>query len=373
MSPTRTNPRVRRPLDTRRRLPPKNQAEKIELLGAALDRPVALAYGRHIVGGNAIFLQENPDQSVTLFVALGEGEWDAPERVWVNGLELDLADSSLFHFHPGFEGELGVESDPAVRNQKICSFHPGNFSPALTFSRTAYAAFRLRRDPTAPGPDFDVRGVYRTLKVRQFDATGAQIAYAYSFNPAWVALDLLLRRFLFPHGLAGESLPAGAADRLDFPAWRAWADFCDADLTINEEVVNRFEAHVAFVDATDLLRALEWLLLLGRAYLLERNGQFAPFPDEPRSSLLTVGADQIESDSLALAERSLRAAPNQFLFRYRALDSGAACNDPRSDFQPQLREIADEPRQDALGRIVRAEVDLGNSTGERAERLGEYL
>ena len=367
------NPAPVNPFDSARQLPPPDQTQKIELLTAALDRPIALAYGRHIVGGNVVFEQENSDESVTLFVALGEGEWDGAERVWVNGLEINLSDTSFFHFHPGIEGESGIESAPATRNQKICSFFPASFSPPLTFSRTAYAAFKLRRDPTQPGPDFDVRGVYRTLKVRQFDASGAQTAYAYSFNPAWCALDLLLRRFLLPHGLAGEALPQSVKDRLDFAAWNAWAGFCDADLTINGQVVNRFESHIALVERTDLLRALEWLLLLGRAFLTERNGKFTPVVDEPRSALLTLGRGDIAADSLQLSQRSLRNAANQFVFRYRALDSGAACNDPRQDFQPQLKEAADEDHQDEAGRIQRAEVDLGNSTAERAERLAEYL
>ncbi len=356
-----------------RQLPPEGQTEKIELLASALNRPVVLAYGRHIVGGNVIFEQTNTDGSAALFVALGEGEWDSAERIWVNGLEIDLADTGSFHLHPGLDGQLGRETSPATRNQKICSFTPSTFSPQLTFSRTAYAAFRLLPDPTAPGPGFHIVGIYKTLRVRSFDDAGAQTAYAYSFNPAWVALDLLLRRFLFPHGLAGEALPTSVKNRIDFAAWKDWADFCDTDLTINGQVVNRFEAHPAFVESTDLLRALEWVLLLGRGYLLERNGKFAAFPDKARSSLLTLGRDQIASDTLQLARRSLRTAANQFLFRYRALDSGAACNDPGQDFQPQLKEVADEDHQDQVGRIVRAEIDLGNATGERAERLAEHL
>ena len=255
--PGRPAPPLPLPLEPLQQLPPGGQTEKIELLASALNRPVVLAYGRHIVGGNVIFEQENADGSAVLFVALGEGEWDSAERIWVNGLEIDLNDTTSFHFHPGLDGELGVETSPATRNQKICSFTPSTFSPQLTFSRTAYAAFKLVPDPTTPGPGFRIVGIYKTLRVRSFDNTGTQTAYTYSFNPAWVALDLLLRRFLFPHGLAGESLPQPVKDRIDFAAWKGWADFCDADLTINGQVVNRFEAHPAFVESTDLLRALE--------------------------------------------------------------------------------------------------------------------
>ncbi len=363
-----TAPRVEAP----RPLPPRGQTDRIELLAAALDQPVTLAYGRHLVGGNVVYAMQNSDESVTLLVALGEGEWDGPERIWVNGLELNLNDTASFHFHPGLDGALGRETDPATRNQKICSFFPSNFVPQLTFARTAYAAFKLRRDPTAPGPEFDIRGIYRTLRVRAFDAAGNQTAYAYSFNPAWVALDILLRRFLFAHAAPGELLPATVKSRLDFAAWKDWADFCDADLTINSQVVNRFEAHLAFVDSTDLLRALEWVLLQGRAYLLERSGKFAAIADQARSALLAADADHLGADFLQLGRRALRSSVNQFLFYFRALDSGAACNDPTADFQPQLKEAANEDHQDQIGRTIRGEIDLGNSTGERAERLAQY-
>ncbi|HXE75311.1 MAG TPA: hypothetical protein VNN18_06730 [Candidatus Xenobia bacterium] len=427
------------PFGPERELPPARQTEKLELLTSTLDRPIPLAYGRHIVGGNLVFQQENHDDTVSLFIALGEGEWDGPERVWVNGSEIDLADASVFHFHPGLDGEPGAETDPASRNQKLCSFFPADFAPPLTFSRTAYVALRLRRDPTQPGPDFRVLGIYRTLRVRQFDPSGAQTAYGYSSNPAWVALDILLRRFLFPHGKAGEALPQAVKDRVDFAAWKGWADFCDAPLSINGEEVKRFEAHPAFVDSTDLLRALEWLLLLGRGYLLERNGKLAAFADAARAAQLTAARDHLAADSLQLARRSLRNSPNRFVFRYRALDSGRGAgtvtsagvtvtgsgtqftkfflpgqsialvdgpqagesrlidevasdtslklktafsadqasarkySNPSLDFQPQLKQAADEDHQDAVGRTLKVEADLGNSTGERAERLAEHL
>ena len=304
-----------------RLLPPGRQTEKLELLISALDRPVPLAYGRHIVGGNVIFQQEEADGAVRLLVALGEGEWDGLERLWVNGTEFDHTDTDFCHFHPGLEGELELETDPATRNQKVCSFFPAGFTPPLTFSRSACLALKLRREPTQPGPEFHVLGIYRTLRVRDFNASGFS-GYGYSTNPARLALDLLLRRFLFPHGKVNETVPASVSDRIDFPAWNDWKDFCDADLTLNGDTLKRFEAAPAFVDSTDLLRGLEWLLLLGRAYLLERNGKFAPFADEPRSAQLVLSRDALAAGSLQLSQRSLRNSPNRFALRYRALDSG---------------------------------------------------
>lgn len=421
-----------------RLLPPDRQTEKIQLLTAALDRPLVLAYGVHLVGGNVILQYDLSDDEVLLFIALGEGEWDRLALLWVNGLAVDVADTNRIHFHPGLEGELGVETSPGTRNQKICSFLPSGFSPALTFSRTAYVALKLRRDPLQPGPDYHILGIYNTLRVRDFNASGIT-GYDWSFNPARVALDLLLRGFLFPHGKTNETLPSSVTDRIDFSAWNDWKTFCDADLTINGRTVNRFEAHIALVDQSDLLRALEWVLLQGRAYLLERNGKFAPFADNTRSSQLSVGFDHIAPSSLQLSRRSLRDSANLFRFRFRSTVSGAGAGtitssgttvtgvgtvftqffkpghqlqldegpqagemrtvdeitsdtalkintafsadqgsarryaNPAHHFMPQLKELADEEHQDFAGRIIPVEVDLGNSTPERAERLAEHL
>jgi hypothetical protein len=352
---------------------PADQTAKMELLTATMDRPVVLAYGRHIVGGNLILQDVDANSRTSIFVAHGEGEWDGPERIWVNGVEIDLANTSIFHFHPGLDGEAGEESNPATRNAKVCSFFPAPpFAPRLTFGRTAYSSFSLAQDPNNPGPGYDIRGVYRTTRVRIFDNTGTQTSYAYSVNPSWITLDLLLRRFFMPHSLINEALPTSVKNRIDFAAWKDWADYCDATLHLNGVDVKRWEAHPAFVDATNLLQALELTLLLGRAYLLEKNGQFAAIADKPRSSLLTLTRDRIGSESLSIAATNLRAAANQFVFKYRALDSGAAANDPMADFQPQRKIAEDEDHQDRVGRVLTMTVDLGNSTGQQAERLAEF-
>ncbi|MFQ5817982.1 MAG: hypothetical protein ACE5H2_08515 [Terriglobia bacterium] len=353
-------------------LPAPGQTEKTELLQAALGQPVPLAYGRHIVGGNVVFMHKNAPETSgetsTLFLALGEGEWDGPEVVWVNGVAIALTATSLFHFHPGTEGELDGESDPATPNQKICSFYPPTFTPQLTFSRTAYAAFKLKPDPTAPGPAYDIRGVYRTMKVRQFDSAGNQLAYSYSANPAWCILDLLIRRAYAPHQLAGETLTAAVKARINFAAFKTAADECDFDIGGGTK---RFEAHVAFVDPTDLARALEQMLLLCRGYLIENAGKIALFIDQDRSSVASFTRDAIAAGSLQFAHKDLRSLANHYLLHFRALDSGGG--DAKKDFQPQLKQFTDEDHQDQVGRIITAKIDFGNQTPERTERLGEYL
>ncbi|MBI4461756.1 MAG: hypothetical protein HY653_02515 [Acidobacteria bacterium] len=297
----------------------------IELLSAGLHAPVSIAYGRHIVGGNVIFQHKTPvSKDVVLMVALGEGEWDGPEVAWLNDQKFSTTNTAKYHFHPGLDGAAGVEADPAIRNQNICSFWPNSFRPQLTFSRTAYAALTIRRNSNRPKRtrEFELFGVYKTRRVRLFDNAGNQTGYAYSTNPAWCALDLIISRVLKPHGLVNEALTAAEKARVDFQAFKDWADFCDETLTINGETATRWETHLAFTDEVDLLRALDAILLSGRAYLLERNGKLAPFADKTRSSITVIDADDILPDSLLLARRPLRDTPNLFRFTWRDLDSG---------------------------------------------------
>ena len=308
----------------RRFLGRKNKAKTLELLGSGLGSAVGLVYGRALLGGNVVLQHKNADKTVSILIALGEGEMEGPEVVWVNGARLNTGNTAKYHFHPGLDGEIFKETDPATRNQKLCSFFPDGFRPRLTFSRTAYAALNLPRDKKHPKKtrEFEVFGVYRGLRVRQFDNAGNQTAYAWSANPAWCCLDLLIRRYLKPHGAVNEALTSAEKARIDFQAFKDWADFCDATLTINGESVKRAECHVAFGEEADLLRALELILVAGRAYLLERNGKLAPYADTTRSSVLTLDADDLAADSLQLSQRPVRDLPNLARFTYRDLDSG---------------------------------------------------
>src|SRR3970040_2404873 len=75
-----------------------------DILTASLGKAVALAYGRHVVAGNVILQDESDPDRTTAFIALGEGEWEAIEELFVNGAEADLEDAALFHFHKGLDG-----------------------------------------------------------------------------------------------------------------------------------------------------------------------------------------------------------------------------------------------------------------------------
>ena len=154
----------------------------------------------------------------------------------------------------------------------------------MTFSKTAYLSLTLPADPTAPGPEFDIRGIYKTRKVRTFDTNGNQTGYLFSANPAWQLLDAFISLHLKPHGLANEPLITAEKDRIDFVAFKSAADFCDVDIGGG---VKRFESHVVFLSETNLATIFDTLTALCRGYLLEQNGKLGLFIDQPRNSVYT--------------------------------------------------------------------------------------
>jgi len=423
------------PQPTPLRLPPRNQVEKFAQIEAAIGRPRVLAYGRHLVGGNRLFQQElTAGGDTVVFQGLGHGQWNKILWLDVNGKIFDHTDTARFHFHPGKDAELGVETAPATPNQKICSLWPSPARPQSPYHQLAYLAAKLAPDPGAPTDGFDIIGAYETRLVRTFDNTGTETGFTYTPNPAWCALDAIIETWVKPHASIDEALTTAEKLLFDWPAWKDWADDCDADIGGG---VKRWEAHVAFVDKTDLLRGLEWLLLLGRAYLIEVNGKLSPRHDESRTSAATYTTGHFAGGSFLLSRKDFRDRANQLRLKWRDLESGKApgtisttgtavtgvdtdftrrlstgkpadlrsgaqagevretsavasdtsatlktafsanqsgvkYGSPFDDFQERSREENDEAHQDEAGRRITAEIQLGNSTGDRAERLGVW-
>src|SRR3990172_11541786 len=200
-----------------------------DILTASLGKPIALAYGRHVVGGNIILKDETDAERTIVFVALGEGEWDGIESLYVNGAPVDVGLPENFHFHKGLHGQLSSNGtlDPEGEgslwpfaedgDQQVDGLTPPGVQ-GLTFSRTAYLALSVPFDVFAPGPELSVQGTFRTRKVRFFNAEGVETGYGYSENPAWQIADLL-------------TLVRGLADwRLD------WASFVDAAASCEEQI-----------------------------------------------------------------------------------------------------------------------------------------
>jgi hypothetical protein len=338
----------------------------LQVLASRLGEPVTLAYGRHMVGGTPVFQDEQTDGSTVLFIALGEGEWDAIEYLWVNGKLVDVTDTTKVHFHPGIDGEVGTESTPGTRNQKICSFFPAGFTQT-TFSRTCYSALHLAADPTAPSAEFDIRGIFKTRRVRIFDAAGNQTDYKYSANPAWEFLDAYISQYLMPRALAAAALTEAAKARINFPVFVQSAVDCDYDIGGG---VKRFESHVAFMQKTNLATIFETLMSLCRGYVLEEGGKLGLYVDKPRASIFTITSDVIRYASFEIPAKDLREVCNQVTVKIRDIESGGA--DHSRDFAPFTAIHNEQWHQDMVGRVIPQDMDLGANTKERSERLALY-
>jgi len=342
-----------------------------DILTASYGRAVALAYGRHLVGGNAILLDNSDPNIATAFIALGEGAWDAPEQLFVNAAEIDLAIDANFHFHRGLAGQLssGGNLDPEGTgspypfstdgDQKADLWTPDGVQ-GLTFSKTAYLALRVPFDVYAPSPELNVVGTYRCRKVRTFTSGGVQDGYLWRDNPAWHIADLL-------------TVVRGLDDsRINWASFKTAADYCDALIDPNGEGdVKRFVSNVAFTEEVDFDTALEALLITCRGYLTQDAGQISLRIDQARSSIFdfsdhpAAGAGgNIIDGSFEAWRKETRANPNRLELLFR---------DSANGFQVMTKAWNHLVQQARIGRVMTARAQLGNMPQQQAERIGNYL
>ena len=343
-----------------------------DILTASLGKPVVLAYGRHVVGGNVILKDETDADRTILFLALGEGEWDALEELFVNGVAWDVTSPENIQFHRGLDGErssfvsetgaqdvLYPEGVGALYpfdhdgDQKADSLTPPGVQ-GLTFSRTAYLALRIPFDVFAPGPELSVVGVFRTRKVRIFNAQGVETDYEYSDNPAWQIADLLT---------TVRGLPDS---RIDWASFRAAADYADEliDPLGDGNLVRRFVSHVAFTEAADFDQGLAALLATCRGFLLDSAGAIRLRLDQVRAPIFDFTMDNIVEGSFSAFYKDTRAAANRIELVFRDLDN---------NFAVMTKLWNHEPHQSRTGRVIPARLHLGNLPQQQAERIGNYL
>lgn len=336
-----------------------------DILTASLGRPIPLAYGRHVVAGNVILKDETDADRTIVFIALGEGEWDGIEELYVNGAEVDITSPGTYHFHKGFHGGLSSNGtlDPegtgslypfvADGDQKADGLTPPGIQ-GLTFSKTAYLALYVPFDVFAPGPELDVRGVFRTRKVRIFDSGGVQIGYEYSENPAWQIADLL-------------TVVRGLSDsRIDWASFAAAAGYCDAliDPVGDGTQVKRFLSNVAFTEQVNFDQALLALLSTCRGLLLDTEGTIKLRIDQARTPLFDFDMNNIVEGSFAATYKDTRELANRLELLFRDTDN---------DLTVMTKLWNHEPQQSSTGRVIGAKLYLGNLPQHQAERIGNYI
>jgi hypothetical protein len=366
------------------------QSSNLDQLASILGRPSNLCYGKVRGAGNTFLIQQLDDASRIQFVLLGEGPWKRPVNLWINSALIDLADTTLVHFHPGFDGPIyrGMTADSVGGNQEVDIFFtimPFPISP-LTFSRYAYLALHIPNDPDAPMPDITVLGDYESMQCRQFDSSGNDTIFDYTETQTWWIADLLIRKFIkreqqmsFPGG--PESLVAAERARFDWPSFTDHAAYCEEVLSLSQK---RFaEGGVVYInDGTTPQQALEQMLLITRSYLQDINGKFILRADQPRSSVFTFNRDNVAPGTFKVYETNLRPAGNQIVGAYRDLNLPSNSTDDATRMTDVSKTLNHVLHQRAIGQrgvglacvpvVTPLNQDYGNNTAERVWRLEAY-
>lgn len=185
---------------------------------------LAVAYGKHVVTGHLCksdITGASGSHIIKLQQLLGRGEWDGCEGLWFKGLEIK---PDKYKFYPGIQSP-GMGD--ATQGQDAV------FNTDTPHSSVAWMRAEL---PSGVG-DFDtknsppegLKGIFRTTKVNDYDASGAAIGYGFSTSPARQVADLIIR-------IGGRP-----TSRIDWPAWVVWRDFLAATIAFDYTALPSFD------------------------------------------------------------------------------------------------------------------------------------
>jgi hypothetical protein len=286
---------------------------------------------------------------------LGHGEWDGPIELWIgdklvwrgnvpgtpatgfsgqNWIKaLDGGPNFVFNWHSGCDSVIGsglapTSSGPDQGVDVLCAQFPSAINP-LHYSRIAYYMLMRKQpipnqtnthqdDPSQWG-DINPVGLWRALRCRLFDESGNMTGYAFTTNPAWHFVDVLLRRKLFPD----YSLdPVAGPDDLT-SAIRArfnWSSIFNSAQYFDEILANgrrRFEGNYSFATQTSLQAVLEQILLCCRSYAGEYAGQIYLNCDQPRASVFTFTREHLLPGSFDADDQSIHTGANRYISSFR--------------------------------------------------------
>lgn len=325
--------------------------------------PIALAYGYNWVTGkrDRYYQLQDTGSSWMDFTRvgawmLGEGEWDGCQELWINDhlawrgynpgpavpgfsgqqwqVGLDNKWNFVFNFHSGCDSIIGSGFTPDSNGPDqgvdvLSAQFPSAIQPQH-FTRVAYYMLMRKqpienqtndhRDDPSQWTDINPVGLWRALKVRLFDSAGQMTGYAFTTNPVWHIVDVLLRRVLLPdyslNSITGpDDLTDAVRARFDWSVIFDSAAYCDEIISNGRR---RFEGHYAFSSQTSLQAILEKMLLCCRGYLGEYAGAISIKIDKPRSSVFTFTRDNVMPGWEADDQR-LHSSPNNFIPAFRDL------------------------------------------------------
>ncbi len=312
----------------------------------ATGAPIALCYGYNWITGQRVQYRtlqntnnDHLDWSRVGFWLLGWGEFDGCTEMWdavLNRLlyTSEIDDPDHFRFHPGCDADIGSGFDPVSTggDQAVDQFFtllPPGVQP-LHYHRIAYYTLFLKQvinnpsgatyqnDPNA-WTDINPVGLWRCMRCRIFDATGQMNTYAFTTNPAWQLVDVLLRRKYFPEykldAVAGpDDLTNAVRARFD---WAAIADAAASYDTILANGRRKYEGNFAFAQQSSLQSVLGQILQCCRSFVRERNRQIQLIEDGPRASVFTMSRQN--TMSFSANDRDMHAAANRYVAKFRDL------------------------------------------------------
>lgn len=167
----------------------------------------------------------------------------------------------------------------------------------MTLRHTAYLGLRIKLDEQLnqiPQLTARVKGCI----LQEYDATGTPTLLRWSANPAWIALDILI----------GQARGAGlSASRIDFPAFVALAEYCDA---------NSITFNGVFDTGTNLGDALRQVLRVGQAIPIPFGTRISVAIDQPRSPVQMFSSGNITGDDFQVNYISMNDRANEFEVSY---------------------------------------------------------
>jgi hypothetical protein len=315
----------------------------LNVVTAGDGQALALAYGEHIVAGH--ILLNKPLAPRALFLGLGRGTWDSAIAVWYNAEKLP---SDAYRFHPG---TLSTGATDAA--QGIDSFYP---SGGLTFNRMAYTAVRVPDYVDTVDPSL-VIGRYRCLHVPDYDANGQELQTDYSVNPARVFADLWIKR--------AKRDP----NRIDWTSWYDWKQFCDQSINWDDgktpgRVIPRFQAHVVFTSAIEMIDAINLVTQLSATTWQDTGSKIVFYYPNSQTELFLFDKSVIVPKSVSPYTIDTRQLPSFARLRFRDLDSEFLAP---AEWQYPLPESID-----SLSRQGIEEVSFGTMHYSQAMRLASF-
>lgn len=359
-----------------------------DLSTSFLGLPATEAYGLVRGAGNLGMQQALSDGTRVSFYILGKGPWKGISELWINDALVGLPNVAV-HFHQGFEGEIGnglsaVSTGPDQHVDSFFTSLPSALVP-VTFSGYAWLALKTPPDPDAPSADLTVLGTYQARMVRLFDNLGNQTSFDWTQNWAYIIADYLIRKFVLREAKPNQPLVAAELARFDWQSFHDSAAYCDAVLGAGQA---RFsDGGVVYAsDASDTAdSALEQMLLMCRGYLMQRNGKFTLYIDQPRSSVFTFNTDNVKPGTLKVyRDSSLRSATNQIIPSFRDLNFADGSTDDATKFaiatDPTLNHYAHQiaigtrgPGLSVMPVVKPLNLDFGANTPERVWRIEKAM